>query len=359
MEIKNMIKNYKIIVLGGLPASGKSTFANQLKDEFGYNILSPDDIKYNLAKIDNNLDKYESELVDILPKYNKKAWETITFNLIDNIKNNVKTVIDNTFTTKKSRKQILNITKKFKVPTLMIYLDCMPNISIRRNNQRRNTIITYRNNIPIYKKSVSDEVIQNMYIKQELPSLDEGFDNIYCINIEAKKNEHKEYIKELLYGLYKSNNLYNDLEILYNNKKLKEYIPLLDMIWEYDVAIKDCLIENAIKLQNKDFEYFIAGLLEDVGKVFTRKKFAKIIMPNDNIFKEGDRVEVIKQEDKFINIKKGDITAVYPCNFLNIDDKYCYYNHENVSAHLVKRYLYELDFDNDLINKVYSLILNS
>ena len=69
-------KNYKIIVLGGLPASGKSTFANQLKDEFGYNILSPDDIKYNLAKIDNNLDKYESELVDILPKYNKKAWET-------------------------------------------------------------------------------------------------------------------------------------------------------------------------------------------------------------------------------------------------------------------------------------------
>lgn len=358
MEIKEMIKNYKVIILGGLPASGKSTFANQLK-EFEYDILSPDDIKYNLAKADGNPDKYESELMDILPKYNKKAWETLNLNLINNIKNGIKTVVDSTFTTKKARKQILNITKKFKIPTLIIYLDCMPNVSIRRNKQRRNTVIANKNNTPIYKKSVSDEVIQSMYIKQELPSLDEGFDNIYCINIESEKNEHREYIKELLYGLYKSNDLNNDLEILRNNKKLKECIPLLDMIWECDTEIKDYLINNAIELQNKDFEYFIAGLLEDVGKVFTKKQFAKIIVPNDNIFKEGDKVEVIKKEDKFINIKKGDITAVYPYNFLNVDDKFYYYNHENVSAHLVKRYLYELDFDNDIINKVYSLILNS
>jgi predicted kinase len=132
-----------MIVITGIPGSGKSTLA---KKRFAtYKRINLDTLKSRFRE--------EAEILKALEKG-------------ENI------VIDNTNTTRRSRKRYLDIAKSFGVPVRSAYLRCPLDLALKRNDSRRG-----REQIPSY-------VVKFYNRKLEPPRLDEGFDSCEVIDVD-------------------------------------------------------------------------------------------------------------------------------------------------------------------------------
>ena len=81
-------------------------------------------------------------------------------------------VIDNTNTTKRSRKRYLDFAKSFGVPVRSIYLKCPLDLALERNRLRKG------------KEQVPSFVVKFYNKKLEPPSLDEGFDSCVVVDVD-------------------------------------------------------------------------------------------------------------------------------------------------------------------------------
>ncbi len=132
----------EIVVLTGVPGSGKSTLA---KKRFGtYMRINLDTLK--------SRSREEAEILRAL-------------------ENRVSIVIDNTNTTRRSRKRYLDIGKAFGVPIRSIYLRSPLDLALKRNASRNG------------KEQVPSHVVRFYYKKLEPPDLDEGFDSYEVIDV--------------------------------------------------------------------------------------------------------------------------------------------------------------------------------
>lgn len=140
-----------IYLIGGLPASGKSTFAKKL----------------NLPIIE--FDEYISK------KYNlpiKEAYQKFTekdfFDFIDFCSKNDNCVVVDIFTDLKSRSFIIKASKKYNHNISMYFLNTPLDICLYRNSKRKNYVEE-----PII-------FLYNLFLK--LPSKLEGFLDVCIIN---------------------------------------------------------------------------------------------------------------------------------------------------------------------------------
>lgn len=81
-------------------------------------------------------------------------------------------VVDNTNPTKKDRERYISIAKSNKFKVIGYYFQSKIGESISRNNQR-----TGKENIP-------EVGIKGTFSKLEIPDLEEGFDELYYVQIE-------------------------------------------------------------------------------------------------------------------------------------------------------------------------------
>lgn len=142
----------ELIVFSGLPGSGKSTFAKELK---GYKVHSSDDLRKELFGDENCQDK-NSELFDELHK-----------RIITDLKSDSDVVFDATNISYKTRMSFLEKIKKIdckKTSYLFAtpYEDCIKRDMVR-------------------ERSVGEQVIKNMYMNFYIPQRYEGFDDIKII----------------------------------------------------------------------------------------------------------------------------------------------------------------------------------
>ena len=137
--INDSIKVFNVIILLGAPASGKTNFAEDLKD---------------FIHISQDLLKYKKDCLKLMN---------------ETLKNKGRVVIDNTHSNVKSREPYLKLAKKYNEKVLCIFIDINKEQSMFLNNFRCK--LTKKIKLP-------DVVIHTFFKKFEAPLKKEGIEKI-------------------------------------------------------------------------------------------------------------------------------------------------------------------------------------
>lgn len=152
-----------LVLMMGIPGSGKSTWANKVLNPKMDSYISRDEIRYSLIKEDEEYFAKENEVLQIFIK-----------KINDAIKNTKRYVYaDATHLNPKSRLKLLkNLTNK---PDCIYtaFLDIPLNIALQRNEMRTGRALVPKN------------AIYNMYKSIILPTKKEGIDVLFKINSEG------------------------------------------------------------------------------------------------------------------------------------------------------------------------------
>lgn len=212
------------IMMVGLPASGKSYYAEQFRNEYQAEIFSSDEIRKEILQDVNNQDK-NGEVFNVLHK-----------RLKEHLSNGGNAIYDATNISYKRRMAFLNELKKIPCKKVCIliatpYKDCL------KQNANRERI-------------VPEEVITKMYKNIYIPQYYEGWDDIQIV-----KNYNAIYynIDDLFYGI---NGL---MDISQDNS-------------HHTLTVGKHCKKCADNLDDKYVSYVVwkAALLHDIGKPFTK-----------------------------------------------------------------------------------------
>lgn len=210
-----------LIIMCGLPGSGKSTIAKKIKDSI---IISTDDIREEINGDASNQDN-ASRVFEI-------AFSRIKTNLIKKEYKNV--IFDATNINYKKRRDLINKFKKDanKIKCIFVFADYKE--CLERNKKR--------------DRVVPKEVIKSMYYSFYVPQKFEGFDEIEVIDTMSIK-EHEEKIQLLS----------QKLNINQNNPNHK-------------LSLQEHSIKAFIYLMTKynNTPLIAASFLHDIGKIRTK-----------------------------------------------------------------------------------------
>ena len=156
-----------LIIMMGVPGSGKSTWTNLLAETYDATVVSRDDIRFSMVKEDEEYFSKENEVFDTFTK-------TISWFLSQN----VNVIADATHLNYGSRRKLLNaLTTK---PTFIIiaHKDEKLETCLQRNENRKGT-----------RAYVPESVIRRMFYSQEKPMADECDEYIRVWTGEENNNE--------------------------------------------------------------------------------------------------------------------------------------------------------------------------
>ena len=152
-----MSRSVKLIVLCGLPASGKSTTRTELERiltsrKEKYTVVCPDDIRKELTGDTSDQTR------------NADVFELAYKRLRQNLRAGKSVVFDATNVDKKNRRKLIKVGKSSKSGIIALWQDTNKSVCIQRNNNR--------------ERVVPEFVIQNMCRKFQKPDIKEGFDSV-------------------------------------------------------------------------------------------------------------------------------------------------------------------------------------
>lgn len=281
----------KLIMLVGLPACGKSTYAEYLRKEnpVETKVFSSDAIREELFK-DKPYD----------PEDNQKVFNTLHKRIIENLKLGRTCIYDATNLSSKRRKQFLSQLKKVSCKKEVVVLVEDVRTLKERDKER--------------KSQVGDEVIEKFWRRFELPLKSEGWDSItikvpdYVYENKTTYNCYLERAKG-----FDQKSKHHKLDLYQHLKKTRNLAIFygLPILASYGIRAYKSLIT--------------AAYLHDIGKLYTQT--------NKNCKGEYDYYEVNGEQ------------------FLNFH----YYGHENVSAYellLCSELWYHPKDDKGKVNKL-------
>ena len=153
-----------LILVCGLPGSGKSTYLSQFKHNMNCRVVSRDEIRFSLLGEEEAYFSHETDVCNIM-------WTQINEALAAN-KN---TYVDQTSLNPESRSFLLkHITSHYELCNI-IWFNIPTNICLERNENRVGT-----------KTYVPRGVIRRMSQQMVPPSYNEGFDNIFIYDENNK-----------------------------------------------------------------------------------------------------------------------------------------------------------------------------
>lgn len=215
----------KLIVLCGLPASGKSTYAKELKYRIKNSIVFSSDAIRNELYGDENIQGDANEVFNLM---NTKVVQAL--------KNGFTVIYDATNITRKSRASIISLCPKFvKIECHIIWT------SIQRcfgRDKNRN-------------KTVSEKVIDRMVKRFQAPFYDEGIDEIKIVRLDG-----------INLAIYTSK-VMADLNIIHDNSH-----HTLNIIQHCRETHN--YINNKYRLNADMDEVSFAALIHDIGKPYTK-----------------------------------------------------------------------------------------
>lgn len=143
-----------LLMLVGPPGSGKSTFANELKQAENWVVISPDDIRDEL--IDGEYDK----------THNVMIFSRVYSELVENLDKGFNVVYDATNCRNVYRHKILDVVSGHTNKIVCVVFTTSISDCLRHNAQR--------------DRNVPENVIERMYftLKKHPPTIFEGYDAI-------------------------------------------------------------------------------------------------------------------------------------------------------------------------------------
>lgn len=151
----------KLIILSGMPASGKSTYAESLKES--YVVLSSDKIRKELLGDEKN--QIANDLV----------FKTLYKRANDLLRNKFNVVIDSTAINKFERKRMLENFKEQEVEKVCVFIETDFEECVKRDKQR--------------DRVVGEDVLKLYFERVEKPTLEEGFDEVIIIDGKTFKKK--------------------------------------------------------------------------------------------------------------------------------------------------------------------------
>ena len=155
MTAKGGIKMNVLIVLCGLPGSGKSTYAKYLTESGPFECVSTDQIRkdlYGNESIQGNGEEVFNTAFTFLQGYGLA---------------NINCIFDATNTTPRARKKVVQKCRQYYDLIICKYMDTPLDVCLHRNSQR--------------ERVVPKEVILRMANQFTMPSREEGFDYVETI----------------------------------------------------------------------------------------------------------------------------------------------------------------------------------
>lgn len=204
------------IMLVGLPGSGKSTYAEKMREN-GFHIHSSDSIREELTGDATSQDKN----TDVFNELHKR--------IKDDLKNGISCVYDATNISMKRRKSFLEELEKYDCKKICILFVVPVEICKKRNEER--------------ERKVPDSVFDKMLKQFQCPYYYEGWDKI---NIKWFQGEVEPI--EFDWGM-KQDNSHHTLSLGEHMKSSMEY---------------------AMKNDNNNYALTIAALFHDIGKFYTK-----------------------------------------------------------------------------------------
>jgi len=222
-----MEKTNKMILLCGLPASGKSTYTKKLQEK-GYKIHSSDAIREELYG-DASIVEDHAKVFDILHS-----------RLIKDLVDGLDVVFDATNISYKKRMGFLQKVKKVKlnVECIAVYFATPYEDCLKNNNKR--------------ERLVPEHVIKNMYLNLYIPQLYEGFDKVEIVHNYNRDD-------------YDLNGLFNGEDGL---NKIDQENKFHTLTVGHHCLKCTSLLDNE---GNDNFLLTMAGLFHDIGKKLTKK----------------------------------------------------------------------------------------
>ena len=167
MEQKlSLFYQFDIILVCGLPGSGKSHFAKSYFNKDGRKRVNRNEIRKALYEMSNFGDSWREEYFNekdesLVKHIERKSIEHILFH-----KNKV--LIDNTSVSMMSRKSYLSMAKELNKTIGLIFINTPLHKCIERNNSR--------------PEHLSADIINKLYASIQPPSKLEGFKEIFIID---------------------------------------------------------------------------------------------------------------------------------------------------------------------------------
>lgn len=150
---KKMIPDDSLVIMVGIPGSGKSTISKNSEMLKNANVISSDEIREKL--FGNEADNSNNTLV----------FETFYSKIEESLKEGKLTVADSTAINRNTRKQLYLIAAKYNRPIRLIIMNIQKEVAKYRNSNR--------------SRVVPDEIIDKMY--------DRLLDEYNYINEEVEK----------------------------------------------------------------------------------------------------------------------------------------------------------------------------
>lgn len=224
----------EFIMLVGIPASGKSTYANRLKEN-GYHIHSSDDVRVELSSDVNS------------QNINEKVFATLHKRIKNDLENGISCVYDATNMRMKRRISFLNEIKKYHCKKKCMLFVTPVGICKERNRKR--------------ERKVPCHVFDKMLKQFQCPYYYEGWDEIEIIEFE---NSHPEYMLEPC----KRDGNGNIIE--FNQENSHHILSLEEHMKQTHRYLYDSLSWNDKMYEERYSCLLDAATSHDIGKYFTK-----------------------------------------------------------------------------------------
>ena len=157
----------KFITSIGIPGSGKTTAMKEFAEKYGYDYISPDDIRWKMTG------EYEDRIAkpEFWQEKNKEVWSEVRRKTKEFLVKGDTVVLDTAFTSAKARKEFLNFARESGAEKIQgIYFDVPIEVAKERNLKRD-------------RKVPAPEMDRmNADLSGAKPKIEEGFDAIFTLN---------------------------------------------------------------------------------------------------------------------------------------------------------------------------------